>query len=77
MMVSFLLSFFPRDLLDEILNLIGSVSEGFPSYSFITTKAVHFTKIEQRPPVLLYVEEHYFYRISVSKMYNTSAIIFK
>ena len=35
MMVSFVLSFFPRDVLDEILNLIGSVSEGFPSYSCI------------------------------------------
>ena len=34
MMMSFVLSFFPRDVLDEILNLIGSVSEGFPSYSF-------------------------------------------
>ena len=33
MMVSFVLSFFPRDVLDEILNLIESVSEGFPSYS--------------------------------------------
>ena len=33
MMVSFLLSFFPRDVLDEILNLIMSVSEGFPTYS--------------------------------------------
>ena len=32
MMVSFVLSFFPRDVLDEILNLIGSVSEGFSSY---------------------------------------------
>ena len=31
--LSFVLSFFPRDVLDEILNLIGSVSEGFPSYS--------------------------------------------
>ena len=28
-----MLSFFPRDVLDEILNLIESVSEGFPSYS--------------------------------------------
>ena len=27
------LSFFPRGVLDEILNLIESVSEGFPSYS--------------------------------------------
>ena len=27
-----MLSFFPRDVLGEILNLIESVSEGFPSY---------------------------------------------
>ena len=32
MMVSFVLCFFSRGVLDEILNLIGSVSEGFPSY---------------------------------------------
>ena len=31
-----MLSFFPRGVLDEILNLIESVSEGFPSYSFRT-----------------------------------------
>ena len=30
-----MLSFFPRDVLDEILYLIESVSEGFPPYSFI------------------------------------------
>ena len=35
MMVSFVLSFFPRDVLDEILNLIESVSEDFPSHFFI------------------------------------------
>ena len=33
-----MLSFFPRGVLDEILNLIESVSEGFPSYSFIFGK---------------------------------------
>ena len=38
MMVSFVLSFFPRDVLDEILNLIESVSEDFPSYSFMKLK---------------------------------------
>ena len=38
MMVSFVLSFFPRDVLDEILNLIESVSEDFPSYSCIERK---------------------------------------
>ena len=27
-----MLFFFPRGVLDEILNLIESVSEGFPSY---------------------------------------------
>ena len=37
MMVSFVLSFFPRDVLDEILNLIESVSEDFPSYFRIPT----------------------------------------
>ena len=31
--VFFVLSFFPRGVLDEILNLIESVSGGFPSYS--------------------------------------------
>ena len=30
-----MLFFFPRGVLDEILNLIESVSEGFPSYSGI------------------------------------------
>ena len=30
-----MLSFFQRDVFDEILNLIESVSEGFPSYSLI------------------------------------------
>ena len=35
MMVSFCADlFFPRGVLDEILNLIESVSEGFPSYSY-------------------------------------------
>ena len=33
-----MLSFFPRGVLDEILNLIESVSEGFPSYPKISSK---------------------------------------
>ena len=33
MMVSFVLTFFPQDVLEEILDLIESVSEGFPTYS--------------------------------------------
>ena len=39
MMVSFVLSLFPRDVLDEILNLIESVSEDFPSYSSYSSRA--------------------------------------
>ena len=33
--VFFVLSFFPRDVLDKIRDLIESVSEGFPTYSFM------------------------------------------
>ena len=33
LMASFVLSFFPRDVLDEIWDLIESESEGFPTYS--------------------------------------------
>ena len=32
-----MLSFFPGDVLDEIWDLIESVSKGFPSYSFMLT----------------------------------------
>ena len=30
-----MLSFFPRGVLDEVLNLTESVSEDFPSYSYL------------------------------------------
>ena len=33
-----MLSFSPRDVLDEILDLVESVSEGFPTYSYITER---------------------------------------
>ena len=47
MMVSFVLSFFPRDVLDEILNLIESVSEDFPSFSCrVCSKKKIFTYFE-------------------------------
>ena len=42
MMVSFVLSFFPRDVLDEILNLIESVSE-----DFLTTLTSELTEVKQ------------------------------
>ena len=47
MMVSFVLSFFPRDVLDEILNLIESVSEDFPSYSYCKSRKGNPQKLTQ------------------------------
>ena len=35
LMASFVLSFFPLDVLDEIWDLIESVSEGFLTYSYV------------------------------------------
>ena len=40
-----MLSFFPRGVLDEILNLIESVSEDFPSYSIISIINYHYIVI--------------------------------
>ena len=37
-MASFVLSFFPLDVLDEIWDLIESVSEGFLTYSYLNLK---------------------------------------
>ena len=39
-----MLSFFPLGVLDEILNLIESVSEEFPSYSY-TSNIIRIPKI--------------------------------
>ena len=36
LLASFVLSFFPLDVLDEIWDLIESVSEGFLTYSYYT-----------------------------------------
>ena len=38
LMASFVLSFFPRDVMDEIWVLIESVSEGFPTHSSMLRK---------------------------------------
>ena len=48
-----MLSFFPRGVLDEILNLIESVSEGFPSYSCCKTLIRHLSLRKFCPKVLL------------------------
>ena len=50
MRVSFVLSFFPRDVLDEILDLIESVSDGFPTYSF---RMLFFLLINVKMPTVV------------------------
>ena len=40
LMASYVLSFFPLDVLDEIWNLIESVSEGFLTYSSNSSKSI-------------------------------------
>ena len=54
-----MLSFFPRDVLDEILNLIESVSEGFPSYSSIFFVLLKMNKsiAEQRIPCSTFMQK--------------------
>ena len=51
LMASFVLSFFPLDVLDEIWDLIESVSEGFLTYSyveaFLSTEALELDKSKQ------------------------------
>ena len=57
MMVSFVLSFFPRDVLDEILNLIESVSEDFPSYSYLLTTLIFILWLIIMNPSLIYSQQ--------------------
>ena len=47
LMASFVLSFFPLDVLDEIWDLIESVSEGFLTYSFIR-KEIETRQLERK-----------------------------
>ena len=42
LVASFVLSFFPLDVLDEIWDLIESISEGFLTYSFLALACVLF-----------------------------------
>ena len=55
-----MLSFFPRDILDEVLDLIESVSEGLPIHSMIP-----------KVPVFL----HYLYAVPVPLHYYKSDVL--
>ena len=47
-----MLSFFPRGVLDEILNLIESVSEGFPTYFSSAGASYNLDTVGQGPTAL-------------------------
>ena len=49
-----MLSFFPRGVLDEILNIIESVSEDFPSYSCIRIPFIYQCQISFKRLVWIY-----------------------
>ena len=48
-----MLSFFPRDVLDEIWDLVGSVSEGFPTYYCFTFRACSDCFLQRLPTFVL------------------------
>ena len=56
-----MLSLFPRDVLIEILDLIESVSEGFPTYSSITTLFITLTQSAK----ILVLSKIFFFLLSV------------
>ena len=75
MMVSFVLSFFPRDVLDEILNLIESVSEDFPSYSLasVLVQACFCLLIVGRPIQLSFALFKALWNFFLASLYAVSA----
>ena len=77
MMVSFVLSFFPRDVLDEILNLIESVSEDFPSYSLLSRRKVffHLREINRNPTFRFMNGERLYFRLVLQFLSADSPLV--
>ena len=62
-----MLFFFPQGVLDEILNLIESVSEGFPSYFFIhETAQMGFSCRHNEPKVRKTSLTHLVFELAVN-----------
>ena len=62
-----MLSFFPRGVLDEILNLIESVSEDFPSYSHCLQMSLKRIFIDERINLETHFQEECFIIMVESK----------
>ena len=65
LMASFVLSLFPLDVLDEIWDLIESVSEGFLTYSWPSPKIV-----QGKPGVIFY--QNFVKQVSANAAYQVS-----
>ena len=70
MMVSFVLSFFPRDVLDEILNLIESVSEDF----LTTLTQMKFVSTVDYTCILNFVLMKEFYLTQLRTKYSRTSV---
>ena len=53
LMASFVLSFFPLDVLDEIWDLIESVSEGFLTYSHLNESTIFVSVVYSLLPIYI------------------------
>ena len=53
-----MLSFFPRDVLDESWDLIESVSEGFPTYSFSRFNIADLSKFVVNYNLIYIISNH-------------------
>ena len=63
-----MLSFFPLDVLDEIWDLIESVSEGFLTYSWLwSTTQCYIINLKHLSQVVLKKNFEYFPRISMGQ----------
>ena len=79
-MASFVLSFFPLDVLDEIWDLIESVSEGFLTYSFKSLQVLahhvtihdHYLSLNHLP----FNSKSLLFNISYSTLPNKSRLTF-
>ena len=78
-----MLSFFPRDVLDEIWDLTESVSEGFPSYfSYLLIQSVakhlcYKLSFYNEQLSFLKGKENYFYQLFFSEFIHQVAIKFR
>ena len=69
----FVLSFFPQDVLDEIWDLIESVSEGFPTYLLLDFNPLG--SYSRQSFVYTNFDGHHFRSYAINKCYATDGML--